>query len=517
MILLILKNQKKRILNTLISSRAKREYLNRKFKDSSKVKYYSVKKIDSVMSKLDPQPKFITKPWLNQKVGFLLIQKFKKYFVQFDMGLGKSKTVMDNFNYARMIGECKRMLVLVPCSSNVDSWMDDLEIHAPNLISVGIISKLDKKGKEKKMWGHGVQVVVCTYAYWLRSVRDGKGFSYMGGKLEDRFDFVVYDESTFIGGPKSKYFSMCRRMSRKSIYSVPMSGTSVGKNMDILWTQQYVADNGLTFGEFGMFKEMFYKQTVSHWSPYPQWSFDRKNTDTVNRMLKHRSIRYEEHEAADLPRKMTIVKKFRLTKQIWQYYEKESAAMTASSAGIQAMESAYTRCRMLCSGYLALKVEGKKKEYIDFPNNPKMEDLVQRLSELPKNRKVIIWHTFQHTGELIQKGLKKAGIGSLRLAGKTRNKTEVQAKFKKAGNGHNILIANEAAAFGLNLQVANYAIFYELIDDPIKFKQMMKRTYRGDQKRKCFFYIYYYKGSIEEKIYADLKLNKKFFNRLVVK
>ena len=334
------------------------------------------------MAKLDPQPKFITKPWLNQKVGFLLIQKFKKYFIQFDMGLGKSKTVMDNFNYARMVGECKRMLVLVPCSSNVDSWLDDLKIHAPNLISVGITSNLNKEQKAKKMWGHGVQVVVCTYAYWLRSVRDGKGFSYQGGKLEDRFDFVVYDESTFIGGPKSKYFSMARRLTRKCIYSIPMSGTSVGKNMDILWAQQYVADNGLTFGEFGMFKEMFYKQVVSHWSPYPKLIFDRKNTGIVNRMLKHRSIRYEESEAANLPRKLVIPVKFQLTKQIWKYYETESAKMNAQ-AGIQAMESAYTRCRMLCSGYLPLKVDGKKKEYIDFTSNPKMEDLVQRLNDMP--------------------------------------------------------------------------------------------------------------------------------------
>jgi len=58
---------------------------------------------------------------------------------------------------------------------------------------------------------------------------------------------------------------------------------------------------------------------------------------------------------------------------------------------------------------------------------------------------------------------------------------------------------------GLNLQAANYCVFYSLDYSFINFAQAIKRIHRPGQKLPCFFYLLLCKATCDRRIYNILK------------
>ena len=76
------------------------------------------------------------------------------------------------------------------------------------------------------------------------------------------------------------------------------------------------------------------------------------------------------------------------------------------------------------------------------------------------------------------------------------------------------LVQYQAGAMGLNLQKANKVIYYTLPERSELFEQSKKRIHRMGQKNACFYYVLMCKNTIEEDIYATLKMRKDFTDEL---
>ena len=72
----------------------------------------------------------------------------------------------------------------------------------------------------------------------------------------------------------------------------------------------------------------------------------------------------------------------------------------------------------------------------------------------------------------------------------------------------------QAGAMGLNLQKANKVIYFTLPERSELFEQSKKRIHRIGQENRCFYYVMLCKNTIEEDIYATLKMRKDFTDEL---
>jgi SNF2 family DNA or RNA helicase len=77
------------------------------------------------------------------------------------------------------------------------------------------------------------------------------------------------------------------------------------------------------------------------------------------------------------------------------------------------------------------------------------------------------------------------------------------------------MVGSSAVAFGLNLQVANYTVFFESPDSLIVRQQMERRTVRPGQTKQTFIYDLVTRNSVEQKILDSLVAGRNLHERLI--
>lgn len=76
------------------------------------------------------------------------------------------------------------------------------------------------------------------------------------------------------------------------------------------------------------------------------------------------------------------------------------------------------------------------------------------------------------------------------------------------------LVQYQAGAMGMNLQKANYMVFFTPPLSSELYEQAKKRIHRIGQSKPCFYYSFICKGSVEEKIYKVLEQRKDYSAKL---
>ena len=114
--------------------------------------------------------------------------------------------------------------------------------------------------------------------------------------------------------------------------------------------------------------------------------------------------------------------------------------------------------------------------------SPKFNELMDIIDDVVLNekQKLIIFSEFETMVSLIHEELKKKGIPSVMYSGKmdAQKKDEAVRLFRDTKDC-NIFIATDAAAEGINLQIAKYMVNYDLPWNPDIFEQRKGRIQRG--------------------------------------
>lgn len=489
--------------------------MSRPLRNSERVKLFTLRALRAKLRKLEPAARFSTYPRLHQLAGFLLGVQHKAYLFLWDMGLGKTKLSLDLARHAIRSKKAKRFLILVPNTSNIEAWREQVQTHSPTLRMVG----MDVSGSEARQecLDSDSQIVVVTYMGLLALVcdhdRTGKRMVINKKKLKrvlGCFEGVVYDEITAAANPQSLTFRVCRHLSKHCTYRFGLTGTPFGRNLEDLWAQFYLIDFGETLGEtLGLYRAGFFTEKQNYWSGWPVFEFNKKKAKLLHRVIRNRSLRYAESECLDLPGRTDIVKHVVFPEETWAYYERLSGEMREAQrdGDFKAIKGAFIRLRQLAAGFLRGKnAQGEDAEIV-FSQNPKIDLLRESVAEVRQDRKLIIFHIFQKSGELISAALKQDKRAHVRLYGKTRNKGEVVRRFMSDPKCR-ILVCSSAGAYGLNLQIANYAFFFESPTDPRVRQQMVARIARSGQRRKVFVTDIVMKNSADEKILGFVKEGK---------
>ncbi len=148
------------------------------------------------------------------------------------------------------------------------------------------------------------------------------------------------------------------------------------------------------------------------------------------------------------------------------------------------------------------------KDLFDNPlENPRVQLLLETVGDLPKDSKAIIWCKYTHEIEMISEVLTQAGYESARLYGGLTVK-ERERELEMFKTDAEFLVANKGCgAFGLNLQFANYAIYYSNDWSWETRSQSEDRIHRTGQTQNVHIIDLICENTIDERIYTSL-MNK---------
>ena len=442
-----------------------------------------------------------------------------------DMGLGKSKVQIDIFRYLQRTGEAKRMLVLVPTISAVESWREQCELHAPEQRFAGLSEGMDAAQRWEQITDPQNTIIAVTYMGMLslvskikRADRDSKGTMVINNRMLDKavgtFGMVVYDEITALKNHASTFFRMAKRIGKRVPRRFGLTGTPVGREPTGLWAEFFAVDQGYALGPtLGLYRGAFFTEDRGDWNERT-YTFRKSGKKELRRMMAASSIRYRADDCLDLPEKIRIRVPIIFSDEAWDFYSKARDEVRAARGNFQEIENTYIQMRQLASGFMSGKIGGEK-HFVRLAN-PKLDKLVAMLkTEIAPDEKVLVFNDYVYSGDWIEERLKAEGIKTTRLYSGTRKKGEALRTFKNDPKTQVLIINNQSGAMALNLQVARYMIFYESPNDPIIRQQAEKRIDRAGQKRKVFYIDLYTKNSVEERILECVEEGRDFLRELL--
>lgn len=509
----------------MISKTAVKEFLARPLRDLNLYKNFTPAELTIRLAALNPPPVWHTKPRHHQRVSFLVMAKFKYALLLLDMGLGKTKLVLDAIHWRGQgrQGKC-RALVVVPGVANVQAWEDEGVIHRPEL-TMSCISMSGADARQQA-FNADVDVVVITYAGLLRMCSkpayDKKGRT-DGWDMDKRkvdaiakqFQMLVLDECEYLQTPGSLPYRVCNRLTNTIPMRYGLTGTIIAKNAEKMWGQFHVIDKGETLGEtVGMFRAVFCKEKYNPFKKWPDHVFDNSKAPLLHQMMLNRAIRYDEAECNDMPECVFVRRQVKFTEEVWQYYDKLLGQAATSKGNFELLKSAYQNMRYLLAGYLVYTDPEGDRTVVKFKNNPKMDEMIQVFSEIKPDRKVLVFCEYKNTGEIICERLRDEKIKALRLYSKTPDKIGVMQRFKQDPTIR-ALVMSSAGARGLNLQEANYVFFYETPTNPATRKQEYKRADRQGQTRRVFVVDFVVKNSLDISILRAIEKGDDLFDAVV--
>jgi SNF2 family DNA or RNA helicase len=419
-----------------------------------------------------------------------------------DTGTGKTFLSIALMMYHYKAGNSKHNLVLVPNKTNKFEWAEEgFDKHAPSIKYV-VLHGSSKTKLQQIADNPDAVAFIETYAGFVRMVCELKKVVRRRKKITklipnkklvkqmmNFFDGVYADESTYLRNHKALPYRIVRQLSKTAKTLFILSATPFNRDPIDLWAQMFLVDHGETLGEtLGLFRGAFYDTTTNYWGGY-EYKLKKDAKRLISEYLDHKSISYPADEA-DLPHVTRLIKRTDLPLDATAYYERAKSQILDAHGNYNEMKNAFLRMRQISSGFLGYRDDetGDRAKF-EFEEKVKLDLLREQLEEKDPKYKFIVFHEFNHSGQIICKLLKDMGIGHLALNGDTKDTKAVRHAFKNDPKKPGLVLSNSAGGYGLNLQNAKYGYYYESPVSAILRKQTEKRFDRQYSLHKRVFIV----------------------------
>jgi SNF2 family DNA or RNA helicase len=434
-----------------------------------------------------------TKPLKHQKNIIPVVEENKNYALLWDMGTGK--TWVGCYLIEKYFDDNEKYLIISP-NSVTDTWYNQIFEHTElEEWSVNIIRGNAKK--KKKLLEQSVISVINYEA--LANLKDVL--------TKTKYKIIIADESHKIKNHKAQMTKVA--LSLKSERKYMLTGTPVSKNYLDFFSQFKFMDGGETFGKsfFAFRAKYFIDENVYNFKcNFPNWVLKSGQETVLNEKLAKKSHRLEKKDVLELPDKIYSNKYCFLTKeQNAAYKDLKEECITILNDNTITAQVALTkiiRLTQITSGFL----KAIDNNIIKFANNPKLNLCKELVEEIlcNKENKLILWAHYVNDIETLQREFKQ--FNPVCIKGGTTKRGELVEKFQN-DESCRLFIANpQAAAEGITLTRANYAIRYSYDFNYINFKQAEDRNHRkGSEIHNKITYINLVaKDTIDELIISSL-------------
>ncbi len=443
------------------------------------------------------------------KAKFLPYQKEGVQFATFrkgaiiadDMGLGKTLQAIGTAVMKKELFGFKKCLIVCPASLK-EQWQQEIEKFSDEQAVV-----VQGFPEEREL------LYQQTTAYFLivnyeTVLRDAVAINKMD------IDFIILDEAQRIKNYSSVTAQNIRKLRKK--HALVITGTPIENRLiDLYAVMQFVDRDFLTpLWEFS----------------YQHCYFDANKKDKIvgyynlqelNERLKPILLRREKRNVLkELPHVTEVTVPVTLHPDQAEYHNSFASGVAAilrkkyiSPYDWQKLMLLLNNMRMACdSTYLI-----DKETY----RSPKLEELkhilLEKLDVKKGRQKIIIFSEWVTMLNLIGEMLRKNKIGYAQLTGKVavKHRHQLIQKFE-SDPACNVFLSSEAGGSGLNLQVADTVINFELPWNPAKKNQRIGRIDRLGQTSKQLTVINLLaRNSIEMRIASGLNLKQNLFDSVL--
>ncbi len=433
-----------------------------------------------------------------QKEGIEFVLFKKAAIIADEMGLGKTIQAIGAALLKKQIFNFKKTLIVCPASLK-EQWKKEIEKFSNEK---AFILEGFPHDRAKQYLDENYYFFIVNYETILR---DYAAINKAG------MDFLIMDEAQRAKNYETKTASSLKRIEAK--HKLIITGTPIENRLIDIFSLLSILDP-----EFlGPLWEFSYQHCL-----FDPVKFNKINgyydLQKLNTKLEEVLIRREKRNVLDqLPNVQQInipVNISPLQSELHTSYSRGVSQIIhkryITPYDLQRLMLLLTNMRMVCdSTYLIDE---------DTNESPKLDELKYILLEkldVPNNdRKIIIFSEWVKVHKLIGKLLRDNNIGFVELSGKIPVKLRGELIQKFETNPHyKIFLSTEAGGSGLNLQIADTLINFELPWNPAKKNQRIGRIDRiGQKSSKLTIFNFITRRSIEEQIALGLIVKQNLFD-----
>lgn len=446
----------------------------------------------------------------------------RKYYALFwEMGLGKTKAIIDNIAILRGDHLIDRVLVIAP-KSVYHNWVGEFEKHYPNpddivVCAYGENSQFRKDFKSMLSQDKKLQVFLVNV----------EGMAYKAGSITDLFIagsgnvMTVVDESSFIKDHKTKRSKKVAEIGKKSMYRRCLTGTPMTASPTDLWGQCKFLGKGITTHQtLASFKARYLEIEVQQYGPgraYPK-VVGYRNLEELSQICTIWSDARRKEDCLDLPDKLYMRREVELVgnqKTMYQSIARDHLFQMGEELieAPNAMSLFQKLSQIVCG---QLKMEDGKYMTVD---SKRMDVMREIIDELPDDEKVIVWCSFKEMQDVIHTYLclhfNQSNVSGVFAHMNADQRQKEIDKFKTSGR---FLVSNPAVAgFGLTLTECKYAIYF---NNSFKLEPRLQsedRMHRIGQEHNVTYIDLYSPGTIEDRIMEIIESKKELAQTVFTK
>jgi len=433
-----------------------------------------------------------------QKEGVRFVLFRKTAIIADEMGLGKTIQAISAAILKKDIFGFEKTLVVCPASLK-EQWKKEVEKFSDQRALV-VQGTPDERALQYKDGSYFFFIV--NYETVLR---DHLAINNAG------MDFLILDEAQRAKNYETKTTSSLKRINTK--HKLAITGTPIENKLIDIFSIMGILDPQF----FGPLWEFSYQHCLFDPDKHNKIN-GYYNLQKLNKRLEAVLIRREKRKVIDqLPNLRQIDIPVELSPLQADYHASYAKGLAQiirkkflTPYDLQRMQLLLANMRMVCdSTYL---IDDETNE------SPKLDELkhilLDELDVTNKNTKIIIFSEWVKVHKLIGKLLRENNIGFVELNGKipVPSRGELIRKFE-SNPQYKVFLSTEAGGSGLNLQVADTLINFELPWNPAKKNQRIGRIDRiGQKSNKLTIFNFITRNSIETQIASGLLVKQSLFD-----
>lgn len=384
--------------------------------------------------------------------------------------LGTGKTVMALAHWQRLATR-RRLLVVAPAAkirtmdweSEANRWFGDQDMY-PDItyISYEKLRMMDKETKRPRHWQ-------------FTATRNGNIM----------YD-VIADECHSLKNPQSKQSKAVLEIVRAGGVFIGLSGTPMPNG----WID--FAGYSKLFGFVGGITE--FKKTYCVYQDYKGFPELVRyiNTDKLEQQLNQVAFRLTREQAAELPSRQMMAVQIKMPTKTHKLY---------------------TTCKVTRKDPRTEELLDNSSRLLSVLRQATAESRLDSLQSIVNDTSdnIIVFYNYISERKAILKALEKSGKNILRYDGDQHDGLPAA----DADVQNTVLVAHyKSASTGLNLQWANVTIYFSPTYSYQEFEQSIGRTHRNGQTKKCLYYLFNVRATVDRDIWECLREKRDFNERL---
>lgn len=419
-----------------------------------------------------------------QKKAIEKLSKIKVGALYMEMGLGKTRTTLELIQMRLDKGRINKVIWFCPCSTK-KNLEEQIKLHSDLFSKIGIF---------------GIESISMSDNIYLQAYNF----------VQNKDCMLVVDESNLVKNYKALRSQRIVKISSFCKYKIILNGTPVTRNEADLFNQWYILDWRI----LGYLS--YYSFSANH------LVYDEKtkritrvlNTDYLTNRIAPYTYQARKEDVLKLPNKIQESFYYELLEEQRVHYDiiKDSILYNMELSDdyyfLEWLYRLFTALQLILSGrkITCLKPLRHINFFKNVCENPRIKSLLSILENISDDRKVIIWCKYTEEIKEVEFVLKEKYGDTVsllygELSQKRRNK-EIE-NFKTVNR---FLVGNKnSGGYGLNLQFADYMIFYSNDWDFGTRIQAEDRIHRIGQKNSTTYVDILAVDTLDYRISANLR------------